>query len=534
MTIVQPSNGWGSVNPRAWQVECLHRLASHYGANSPKRGVVRAVMGSGKSVLLAQFLSGCFAGATETIVVTTSSIKLVEQLSTTIKKRLPPEMVGCYYTHGKDIHTPIVVTCLPSTGELAAHLQRQGKRCALWVADEAHRVETKTIHEAHAVLSPGMTLGMTATPFRSDPEQSLSLFDVLLYDYGPSRALKEKVVVPWRLVNWQGGEADLDGACMEMTELAIGPGMYNAVSIADADVFVQKLEAHLIPAAAIHSKLNRSEIASRLEQLRTGALKAIVHVAMLQEGVDLPWLRWLCMRRPVSSRVRFVQEIGRILRAYTDPDTGVIKEEAVLYDPHDLLGQMSLSHEAVLGGDYLEPEQDEAKEREKRLEQSVFEMMEALVAAKAGKAPLSLLPLAAYLRELVVAFDLCGLIERKIASRQWRTSPSTERQIEAMQHLSWTLGRKAVPQIHQKALGMVMELGQSLDRGMASDAISVLISLGDKKTWPDFKPLDRSASEGIQKEATRRAKFLPSTDQGQSLVCPPGVPGPDGQSEIEF
>jgi superfamily II DNA or RNA helicase len=483
-------------------------------------------MGGGKSVLLAQFLACCQPETGETIVVTTSSIKLVEQLAETIRQRIDPqpvalqEKVGCYYTWAKNTHSPVVVTCIPSTTEAAHLLQSQGRRCALWVADECHKTEARTVHEAHSALMPVLSLGLTATPYRADPDQSLSLFDVLLYDYPPKRALDEGVVVPWRLVNWQGGEADLDAACIEMTELARGPGMYNALSIADADVFVQKLNDQHIAAEAIHSKLSRGEINARLERLRAGQNRAIVHVSMLQEGVDLPWLRWLCMRRPVSSRVRFVQEIGRVLRSAPD------KSEAVLYDPHDLFGQMSLTYEAVLGGEYLEPddEEKERKELARVLEQSVFEMMRHLVEAKAGKLPLSMTPLAAYLRELIVAFDLCGLLERKIASRDWRTAISTERQLNAIRNLGWILRKRVVPPIHQKALAKVSELGVALNRGMASDLISIMISLGDKKKWPDFKPVDRAASESLEAEE-RKAR---GTNGDRELAGPPGVPGVPG------
>ena len=38
--------------------------------------------------------------------------------------------------------------------------------------------------------------------------------------------------------------------------------------------------------------------------------------SLLAEGVDLPWLEWLCLRRGAGSRVRLAQEVGRVVRTY--------------------------------------------------------------------------------------------------------------------------------------------------------------------------------------------------------------------------
>ncbi len=522
MKVVMPIDGWGHFVPRRCQLECLPILIDHFSKPNPDRAIVRKIMGSGKSVTMAQFAACCEVGDHETIVVSTSSINLVEQLSATFRERLESDFmcdqrVGTYYTHSKEIHTPIIITCLPSLQTLSDLLQKNGKRCALWIADEFHKCEVKSIKTAYETLMPGRVCAFTATPFRTNEKQSLTLVDRKIYDYGPAEALRDKVVVPWRIVPWEGGEADRDSACIQMTHDAVGPGMYDADSISDAEVFAQKLKDIGHNVEAVHSKLPPDEHRKRMQGIKSGSLRALVHVSQLVEGSDIPNLRWICLRRSISSRVRFVQQVGRALRAHPG------KEEAVIYDPHGLFDVFRLTYEEVIGGVGLDEseEEDEGKQMEKQLHQEVFEMMRHIVQANAGKAPLSVTPLAGYLRELVNAFDVCGLIDRKIASRDWRSSAVSKPQATSIEKMVWATGRKCVPSIHKKALEILcgksdeqnkQKYAAVMNRGIASDLLSILHSLADKKSWPDFRNLDNSASTAIDKaKGAKKSAITPDT-----------------------
>jgi hypothetical protein len=64
------------------------------------------------------------------------------------------------------------------------------------------------------------------------------------------------------------------------------------------------------------------------------------------EGVNLPWLSWICFRRETRSRVRFQQEFGRVLRVSPN------KKIAYILDPLGLCFRFKLSQDAVLQGIY--------------------------------------------------------------------------------------------------------------------------------------------------------------------------------------
>lgn len=509
MRFEMPKEGWGSITPRRWQGVALPKIINAYKqANSPS-GVVRAVTGAGKANLMAQSAACCQLEEKECVVVSTSSIFLVEQLEETFQKRLDAgfmsgqSRVGTYYTGGKDYSKPIIITCTPSLPEVAKRLQEQGRTCAMWIADEIHRTRSTTVVNAHAILQPQRALGFGATPFRAKESESLTLFDTIVEDYTSKQAIADKVVVPFRSVFYNGGDGNLDEVCIEMTGLAKGPGMFNAVSIDDSEVFCMKLNDAGILSQTIHSKMPKSERKRRIEDLRTGKLQALVHVSILQEGADLPWLRWLCQRRPTGSRVRYLQELGRILRAYTDPETGEVKEEAVVYDPHCLQSNFNMTYEEVLGGDYEEEEEAKEGERDsekkaKHFEQMIMEVMREIVNVRAGKKPLSLAPLSGYLVELCTAFDLCGLITRKIANKDWRMRPSTQKQCDTAAKIRNIASSRHVPKLHQRPLQMLVDHAKDMNRGMTSDLLSVFTSLIEHKKWPDLKILDRSAAEATR------------------------------------
>ena len=75
-----------------------------------------------------------------------------------------------------------------SVPALAVRLQKARKKVCLWLADEVHRVECPTILLDYENLAPAHAIGMTATPFRSDKSEAISLFDKMLYRYGVAQA----------------------------------------------------------------------------------------------------------------------------------------------------------------------------------------------------------------------------------------------------------------------------------------------------------------------------------------------------------
>lgn len=523
MKISIPIDSWGicddgPVTPRRWQSEALPIFVNHFNKQNPSRAVIHAVTGSGKARLIAQFAACIRPGPDEVIVVSTSRQKLVRQIRYTIKDRLEgdnfmaEEVVGAYFADCKDLHCSVIICCNDSMIALAEALQKIGKGCCFWICDELHRSESKRMKTAYEKLAPTMACGLSATPYRASVKQGISNFDEVIYKYTIQDALADKnVIVPWITKAWEGDETDLDSACITMMKEEHGRGICNAVSIDDAVLFAKLCTENGLPAKAVHSKMTDKDVDDTIEELRVGTIQVVIHVDLLTEGVDIPWIEFLCLRRVVASRNRFVQELGRGIRYYIDKITGKEKQHLTVLDPHDLISVHKLTHEAVLSGDF-DPDdldddnEDPGKKLERTLQQECFKVLKHLTQVKAGKEPMRSEPLASYLSQLCSVFDTFGLMEKPLASREWRRAPASQKQVQSMQNLKWSLSRKQVPTMHRTALEILTGHGTVMNRGMCSDLISIEMSLAEKSKWPKFEQLDKVVKDGLERHTNRKSR----------------------------
>jgi len=430
-------------------------------------GVVSAVTGAGKSILIAELVRLALARSPDRVVlVTTPTRALVNQLSATIASRVGSERVGRYFTSAKEADRAVVVTCNPSTMALYADLTALRRPVGLAVVDECHGSESDTLRQSLPLIAPRWKVGFTATPFRSLPKQSLTLWSRVVYRYTFDDALRDGVLVPFRAIGWDGrGTDDADEVCLGLIRAhAEGPGIVSAVSIEDAEQYAETLTRGGISAQAIHSKQPAAVQADRLRALEAGELAALVHVSLLAEGVDLPWLRWLCMRRAVQARVRFVQELGRVLRVHPG------KTHALLFDPHELLGLHGIAHPEAIG-EILE----EQAEGEERGPQDQGDRSRTIPPAAAVGEILR------WARGLVLAFQAANLV-KPLAARAWtwRTEPASDRQTAHLLRMAWVL--RYVPEPHQEVARVAFQCPERLKRGGTSDLLRVLHAVADIMT----------------------------------------------------
>jgi len=341
---------WGGMTPRRWQAEALDAL--RVALRTSDAALVRACTGSGKSLLISEIVAGVLSRGRRCLI-SVPSVDLVRQLSATVAARVGAENVGRYYTDAKQPDRPCVIVCLPSLNNLLS----THPAWDVWIMDEAHRVESDTGRIARDIAQVGKRVGLTATPFRSDRRGLLGWPAGDVYTYLPEDAIRDGVLVPFRIKIPELSSSDplakdigkLDAVCADFVKKQNKPGIVNAVSIADAEAFAKYLRQRDLPAEAVHSGRSSKENAKTLESLRVGALRAVVHVNLLQEGIDLPWLHFLVMRKLVGKEaedngrpsVRFVQEAGRILRTYPG------KTEAIFFDPHNQFVRWHLSPDAT-------------------------------------------------------------------------------------------------------------------------------------------------------------------------------------------
>ena len=457
------------MQPRAWQAAALPLIGD--ALRRGERPVVVAGTGSGKAVLLAELVRGLAwsLGPSDRVVVSAPTIALVEQLREDIGRRIGPERVGAYYTGAKQHDRAVVVVCNPSAESLAAELTIEGATVKAWIADECHRTRSDGMESAIAMTAPRLLLGLTATPYRSAETESLRLFSSVAYRYTMEDATRDGVLVPyvvrWPLDRW--GEMMVDDATIRLIrEYADGPGVVGASTVEDAQEFATRLNTEGIPARAISASTPKAEREQAIADLRDGRLACLVHVALLIEGVDLPWLRWLALRRPLTSPVALVQQIGRVLRSYPG------KTGAVVLDPHGLLRLRSLGRPDAIG-DLEQQAQEEAEGVKKERAATTAEREERVATAVSDSEQ--------WARDLLLTMAASGAVRPKVGGEGWRSMPATSQQVASLDRMARAWSRYLPESVAEGIAGLRAWHGVSpLDRGTVSDLLSVLHAVAEQ------------------------------------------------------
>lgn len=308
---------WCGKAVRQWQGLALSSV------EETMAGGLSAATGSGKTLVLAELA----AREPGSVLVTVPTQSLVRQTAAVMEQRCPGE-VGTAYQHEWRTGRRIVVACMSSLARLAA----ERPTFCLWLADEAHRMEGRTLRKVRDLFTCERRAGFTATPYRADGK-GLVWWDVLAYRHSVGDAEDQGTIVPLHPVYWEGdGDPDVEKLTAQWLAEAEGPGVITARDIPDARATAERLGVE----ALYHGVPDRE---ARLERLRTGKTRALVVVNLLSEGDDYPWLRWIILRVPEASRVRLPQRVGRVLRC----DDG--KTRGVVYDPHKLMINVGLFHD---------------------------------------------------------------------------------------------------------------------------------------------------------------------------------------------
>lgn len=458
--------------PRKWQREALPVIinAIKSGVKAP---VVSAIMGAGKSITISELVYQALKNLKpdHKILICAPKIDLVNQLGGTVSYRCGKENVGKFFSEEKDITKKVIVTTFVSSNKLSRLLKEQGQKIAMIIGDEIHGTETDDFKEAFERFNPACAIGFTATPYRSNKKETLSLWQEVVYRYSAKDALEDKVIVPWELVHWDGkGTDEIDQVCLNMIKKMIsltgGAGIVNALNIQDAHDYAGFLDENGVSAGVIHSEMDKKWKEDTLRFLKEGKYQCVVHVSMLTEGVDIPFLKWIVLRRPVGAKVRFVQEVGRVLRAHPG------KTRALVGDPYDLFGRFCLANPEQLG-EALTAEEEEYEETLVDLEPDpqkrdvIRKMPPAVAFDHIDSYVMSIL-------SILRSSNICPP-PSEWEQLSWRGTSPTKKQretIEKMKNFS-----RYMPKEVREPFKSIMHNVHRYNRGTAADILSVLFGL---------------------------------------------------------
>jgi len=447
--------------PRKWHCDAIPKLLPMIPEG--RRGIVYAATGSGKSYAQGAILRAATPDPRFVDVVTVPTEALVEQMA----DDLAPWGIraGRYYGRRKDVDgRRVIVCCLPSVGSLSEDLALRGLRTRLILADEAHRVTPGALD----ILSPVWVMGWSATPIRTQGKEELRKMwpDGILFGYGMADAIADGAIVQPHIVPWTDPDlTEPNEVTLRMLRAhAEGPTVIDALDVADAHWHAGWLTEQGWPSVGIDGTDSKGDRAKKLGDLREGRA-SLVHVKLLTEGVDLPWLGTLAMRAQTKSVIRYVQQMGRVLRTHPGKTRGVI------LDVQDAWGTFGLPRfSADMWGEAAEAA-EEAMEREAG-------------APKEGERLISeaavVVELEQWMAHVRTRLLTAGVISsERIRGTGWRREAVTGRQRETIAR--WLDGRKSparhLPADVRDRMSKLIASPDYLSRGGAADLLDVGIGL---------------------------------------------------------
>lgn len=371
---------------RDYQAEAIRRVAEGIQA-AKRRFLLVMATGTGKTrttIALVDLLLR--AKRVQRVLFLADRRELVRQAMTEFKNHLPNESLARVES-GEAPSARIHFATYPSMMQVYERLSVG--YYDLIITDESHR----SIYQRYKALLDhfdALVLGLTATPTDYIDHNTFELFvcddGVPTYLYSYEQAVADGNLVNYRVLDAQtrfqiqgiqGGslseplqqmardqgvdleELDFDGTDLEKSVINQGTNdaivrEFMASCRKDAQGLPQKTIVFAVSHAhakrlyesfnRLYPEVQRQGLAEIIDSHmeRTDALlddfkfKAMPRVAisvdMLDTGVDVPAIQNLVFAKPVFSRVKFWQMIGRGTRLYTDPRTGELKRDFLIID----------------------------------------------------------------------------------------------------------------------------------------------------------------------------------------------------------
>lgn len=227
------------------------------------------------------------------------------------------------------------------------------------VIDECHHGTADTYKKILSYFKPAFTLGLTATPERTDGEDLLAVFKNVAHKLDLQTAVELGTLVPVRCIRvktnidlhdvrsngFHYNQIDLESKVFvpERNKLIVDTyteycctehGNKQTVVFCTSVKHAQEME-HLfqeagISARAVSGSTNSAERKHILQQYEQGTIHVLLACDLLNEGWDSPRTQVLFMARPTMSKTIYMQQLGRGMRPCHDPS--VKKDFLMVFD----------------------------------------------------------------------------------------------------------------------------------------------------------------------------------------------------------
>ena len=334
-----------SLVPRPWQTAALAELQTLRAAGY-SRALVAVATGMGKTWLAAfdARQMGMNLGRRPRVLVIAHRTHILAQAEGALSRVLDPlfgeGLTAWYLAQRSELRGDLVIASVQKLSRPEGLDRLAQEHFDYVIMDEVHHAHAPSYRRVLARIRGDFVLGLTATPERTDGVDVASIFDDnLAYHATIGDGIADESLVPFhyigikdtvdfRQVPWRNGRFDpveLEARVIRSERM---DRLWSAMQAHPAQrrlvfccsrrhaLFTRDwLKAQGITAAAVFSGRGGDNYSESLQQLRSGALQALCVVDMFNEGLDIPAVDGVVMLRPTESKVIFLQQMGRGLRA---------------------------------------------------------------------------------------------------------------------------------------------------------------------------------------------------------------------------
>ena len=333
---------------------CLHRSV-----------MAQMPTGTGKTYLLAAVIDSFVKNNPNVKVwIVAHRRELVSQIEETIRR---------FHAYSASANDSLLTSVnVMSIQWLSRHYREMGMEPGLIVIDEAHHALAETYAEVMNAYPKAKKLGLTATPYRMNGKGFTDLFDTLLCSWSMERFIAEGRLSLYdyysikpdsadqRLIDSlqrRGADGDyqqkelnevmdvrpsLERLCLTIKQYVPGKkGIVYAISIQHAEHIAEFYRENGIKAVAISSKTplaDRKLLIEKFKKTHTdltestdNEIEVLVSVDLFSEGFDCPDVEFIQLARPTLSLAKYMQMVGRGLRAAEGKEYCVILDNVGLY-----------------------------------------------------------------------------------------------------------------------------------------------------------------------------------------------------------
>ena len=379
---------------RAYQIEAVKTIAERIEA-AKRRFLMVLATGTGKTrvaVALVELLQR--QERIQRVLFLADRRELVKQALGAFKEHLPGSPRS--WIEGGAIDKDAQIHFATYPGMMSLYQRLSPGYYDLIIADESHRsIYEKKSYRGIFDHFDSLLLGLTATPTDFLDHNTFKLFDCLddspTFYYGYDEAVRDKYLVPYRPVHVARTGFQIEGlkpgelpdeVNQQVREQGVDPDQFSfegsdlerkVTNTGTNDAIVREFMDNAIkdavgtlPAKTIifavshkhalelyksfnrlYPDLQRKGLAKVIDSQMERAEKTLddfknkdfprvaISVDMLDTGIDVPSIRNLVFAKPVFSKVKFWQMLGRGTRTWTDPVSGQKKADFLVIDHWD-------------------------------------------------------------------------------------------------------------------------------------------------------------------------------------------------------